>query len=91
MDDSTKTIIEQVVTFILGLAQGYPITASILMVVGALKLLMTPIMKAIDAYVYITPTQTDNELWKKVKESKYFTAFLFILDLLTSIKLPLKK
>ena len=84
---SLETILAAVVQAILGWAMQYPTVASILLVVGTLRLTMKPLMSFLHEVVNIIPGDADNALLDKVEKSKAFTIAMYVLDLLTSIKL----
>ena len=69
----------------------YPVAVSILAVLGVIRLAIKPIMTAIGEIVLITPTDKDDKLFEKVKQSKAFKAILYALDYLTSIKIKTEK
>ena len=69
----------------------YPVAVSILAVLGVIRLAIKPIMTAIGEIVLITPTDKDDKLFEKVKQSKSFKAILYVLDYLTSIKIKTEK
>jgi hypothetical protein len=72
---------------IIGLAEKYPVIASILILLGSLRLLIKPIMAGVRLWTTSTESTRDDELLDKVERSWGYTAFLFLLDWLTSIKL----
>lgn len=76
---------------LLDLVAKYPVLASIVGVVGLLRLIIKPIMVALKSIVESTETPKDNELLVKVEESKIYKAVIFLLDYLASIKVPPKK
>lgn len=76
--------------FIIQFASQYPIVASILMVVGVLRLINKPLFAFLNAVVVATPTTKDNEILKKVETSKAYQYISFLLDYLGSVKVPQK-
>lgn len=76
---------------LLDLVAKYPVLASIVGVVGLLRLIIKPIMVALKSIVESTETPKDNELLTKVEESKVYKAVIFLLDYLASVKIPPKK
>lgn len=72
---------------ILSLVSGYPIVASIIFVIGSLRFIVKPIMKAVDDIVLATPSPDDDSLWAKIKTSTWFKALLWIIDYASSIKI----
>lgn len=72
---------------LIGLVAKYPIIASILSIIGLIRLLVKPIMEIIKAYVQYTPTKEDDSFVNKVISSPPYNKFLFVLDWLFSIKI----
>ncbi len=75
---------------ILELSTKYPSLATVIMVVGTLRLLVKPLMSFLREFVQITPTHTDNAWLKRLEESKWWKAALYFLDWFGSIKLQKK-
>lgn len=76
--------------FIIQFASQYPFVATILMVVGVLRLINKPLFAFLNAVVMATPTPKDNEILKKIETSKAYQYVSFVLDYLGSVKLPQK-
>lgn len=76
---------------ILELIAQYPVVSSILVVVGALRLVFKPVMTAIQAIVAVTPSKKDDEVLAKAEASSIYKAIVWVIDYLASIKLPVKK
>lgn len=80
--------------FILGIAtslfSSHPAFASLLMIVGILRVTMKPLMLLIETLVVATPTKLDDGMYKSMIESELYKAFVFAIDWLASIKLPKK-
>jgi hypothetical protein len=78
--------------FILALIQqamaSYPQIASVLFVIGALRVVVKPIMAVLEAYVLYTPSLDDDSKLAVLKESAVYKGIVFVLDYLASIKLP---
>lgn len=72
--------------FIVALALKYPITLTIIAVIGALRFFFKPLISLVEAYVRATPQQTDNEYFDKVSHSPGFRWFAWLLDFGASIK-----
>jgi hypothetical protein len=64
---------------------------SLLLVVGSLRVLFKPLLALAYAVVSITPSEKDDELVKKIENSKVLKALVFVIDWFASIKLPKKK
>lgn len=74
--------------FLLPYIQKYPTLMSVLIIVGGLRLIFKPLMGLIQTYVDYTPSQSDNELLKKIMESFIYKKLVWVIDYLGSIKLP---
>lgn len=72
---------------LIGLVAKYPIVATVLSIIGLIRLLVKPIMEIIKAYVQFTPTKEDDSFVNKVISSSAYNKFLFVLDWLFSIKI----
>lgn len=72
--------------FIVAFALKYPITLTLIAVIGALRFFFKPITSLIEAYVRSTPQKTDDEYFDKVNHSAAFKWFAWLLDFGTSIK-----
>ena len=78
-------------TFITALAVKYPFIATVITLLGTLRLWLKPVFSAIHAIVDLTPTKLDDGYWAKAYD--FFTAtatgrFLaWLLDYVASIKL----
>lgn len=73
-------------TLILDLVSQHPIIASVLAVIGALRLINKPLFALLHTIVDVTATEIDNRYLKMIEESKLYKGFLFILDYLGSVK-----
>jgi hypothetical protein len=71
--------------------EKYPQVVSILVVIGALRVVLKPLMAVLQSYVDYTVDPKDNELLAKILDSAPYKALAYALDLLGSIKLPAKK
>jgi hypothetical protein len=68
----------------------YPWIATVLLVMGALRIVFKPLCSAVHWYVDQTASEKDNAAFEKVEASKVFKAFSFILDYAASVKLNKK-
>lgn len=68
----------------------YPVLASVVGVVGILRLIFKPLFSFFHSYVLATPTSRDDEFLVKVEKSKFYSVIVFLLDYIGSIKLPKK-
>ena len=76
--------------FIIELVLKYPTLGSIVVVMGTLRLILKPLVSAVQTYVASTASTRDDEIVEGVLSSKYYKAFAFILDYAASVKLPKK-
>lgn len=60
--------------------------ASVLVIIGACRVINKPLFALFHAVVDVTKTEIDNEWLKKLEESKPYKVFLFILDYVGSVK-----
>lgn len=72
---------------IMDLSAKYPAVVSMLMLMGAVRLLNKPIFAFLHAFVEVTPSSKDNEILGKVENSKLYKSICFVLDYLFSVKL----
>lgn len=82
---------EEILAFILFFISKYPVFASILVVIGALRLINKPLFAIIRSVAEYTESPKDDELLNKVEGSKIYRGICFVLDYLGSIKLPKKQ
>lgn len=71
--------------------EKYPQVVSVLVVIGALRVVFKPLIAVLQAYVDYTVDPKDNELLAKFLDSSVYKAVAYLLDLVGSIKLPAKK
>lgn len=69
----------------------YPWVVSIIAVVGTFRLVVKPIITAIEKIVRETATTKDDEVLERVQRSPIYAWFFYVLDWLTSIKIPPRK
>lgn len=77
---------EQVISFILDLANQNPKIASIIMIIGGFRIIFKPVMLALEAFVQDSESKKDDEILAKVKGHVVYKVFSFILDYAFSIK-----
>ncbi len=82
---------EMVLVLIQQAIEKYPQIAGVLVVIGALRVIMKPLMGVLQAYVDYTVDPKDNELLSKLMDSAAYKALAYALDLIGSVKLPAKK
>lgn len=79
---------QAVISFILGLADKYPLAVTIFMVIGILRTVFKPLMGFLHLLADATPSVKDNEFLSKLEQSKIYKGFAWIIDYISSIKLP---
>jgi hypothetical protein len=73
---------------ILNLILANPKAMGFVTLVGALKLVVGPFCDAVIWYIGQTPGQEDDQWLAEVRESKWFKALAYIVNLLFSVKIP---
>jgi len=73
--------------FIIDLAVKYPIIATIVIIIGSLRIVFKPIMSAIKNYTDQTESKADDEALAKFEGSKFYNGLVWFLDFAGSIKL----
>lgn len=66
----------------------FPILKQVFFAVVFLRVINKPLFSAISKYVELTETTKDNEVFKKIVNSKVYKSISYILDWSASIKLP---
>ncbi len=84
LDGIVTAIIQQILAW----ANQYPTVATIIMIIGTLRLIMKPLMSFLHQLVAITPGTGDDQLLDEVEHSQIYTTFMYILDWFASIKPP---
>lgn len=78
---------EELTNLVLNLIQSYPKLGTIVAIIGTLRVIFKPLFSFLDVIVAATPSTKDEELLGKVKDSKAFKAFSFLVDYVGSIKI----
>lgn len=81
---------EAIVEFIMPMVAKYPAIATVLMIVGGLRVVFKPIMSVARAYVDYTSTDSDNKKLDEIESSRVYKGLAYVLDYMASIKLPVK-
>lgn len=81
---------ESLIQAISGFVAQYPVMASILVVIGGLRVVFKPIFTVLHAYVEYTSSPTDNVLLDTVEKSSIYKGVSWLLDFFGSIKLTPK-
>ena len=77
-------------TWVLSFFQSNPAFATVLMVVGFLRLSLKPAMTILQAYVKLTPYDNDDKWLANLEQSAGYKLLVYLLDWLLSVKLPEK-
>lgn len=85
-----ETIFEIIKNIVETYGPQYPWLVTAIAFVGTFRLVVKPVMAAIEQIVKATPTKEDDKVLEEVKQSQAYKWFLFVLDWLTSIKIPKK-
>lgn len=87
-------IFEQVLTFLKPLIEAYGgnfgAAVQVVAIVGTLRLFFKPIMAAVESAVKESASTKDDEVLASVQANPIYKGFVFLLDLLASIKLKPK-
>ncbi len=78
-------------SWVLGLLSGNPSVASILVIVGSLRLAVKPLMTLIQIYVKLTPYDSDDKWLQNLEMSKGYKLLIYLMDWLLSVKVSEKK
>jgi hypothetical protein len=77
------------VNFVMGFADKYPIIATVIMIIGGLRLVFKPMISIARSVVEYTPSTSDNAALDKFEGGKFYKSMMYVLDLFASIK-PVK-
>ena len=69
----------------------YPFFADVVMIMGTARVIFKPLFALVDTVISTTPSQTDDAKWAEIKGSKVFSAMIFLVDYVASVKIPVKK
>lgn len=70
--------------------ERYPEAMAVISVVGILRIINKPLQGFLDKVVEAIPGEKDDEFLAKMRESKIYKVFIFLLDYIGSIKPPKK-
>jgi hypothetical protein len=73
---------------LLELIAKYPVLSQVIFWIGFSRVVMKPIMTAIQEVINLTPSTKDDEVWGKVLSSKVYKGLVWVLDYVASVKLP---
>lgn len=77
-------------TWVLSFISSNPAFASVIMVIGFLRLAIKPVMTLLQAYVKLTPYDNDDRWLAGVEQSKGYKLIVYLMDWILSVKLPEK-
>lgn len=69
----------------------YPAFAMAATVIGFLRLIMKPAMTIAQAYVKLTPYDSDDKWLANFEQSKGYKLFVYLMDWFLSVKMPEKQ
>jgi hypothetical protein len=75
--------------FFVGLAQSYPWIATLLLIIGALRVVVKPVMSLLDGYIKDNCSPEEYAKLQSFEAGPIYKWISFGLDLVGSVKLPL--
>lgn len=69
------------------LVENYPTLSTVIMVIGALRLIVKPLLAIARSVVQYTPSTADDAALDSVEQSTIMKGLLFVLDWFASVKL----
>lgn len=85
---STPPADSSVAGFFVGIAQGYPWLATILLVIGGFRVVFKPLMTLLDAYIKENCSSEEYAKLQTFETGPVFKWLNFAIDLFGSVKLP---
>lgn len=82
-----EQVLDYIIPLLHTLLSKYPLTSSIIAVVGTLRIIFKPLMTFLHAYVQATPGKSDDLKLEKVEASKIYKTIVFLVDYFTSYKI----
>lgn len=79
---------QSIFEWLTSIAAQNPHISSMLMLVGILRVCITPAVKLLETFVSATPSKKDDELLEMALSSKAWNVFVEAVEWLSSIKLP---
>ncbi len=76
--------------WLLSFISANPAFASVLVIVGFLRLAIKPVMTLLQAYVKLTPYDNDDKWLASLEQSKGYKLVVYLMDWILSVKLPEK-
>lgn len=86
--DHMEATVKMILDFFITFAKDWPILASIIVIMGTLRMFLKPVFTFIKEIVALTKTTKDDEVVAKVEASAAYKWVMFLVDYLASIKLP---
>lgn len=83
-------LLNTVGTWALNLASHNPAFATVIMILGFIRLSMKPAMTILQALVKITPYDSDDKWLASAEQSNTYKVIVYLLDWVLSVKLPEK-
>lgn len=75
-------------SFLVGVAEGYPWLATVLLIVGGLRVIFKPLMTLIDGFMRDNCTPEEYAKLQNFESGPVYRWINFALDLVGSVKLP---
>ena len=76
--------------WVLGFLSNYPQFGTLLIIIGFLRLAVKPLMTILQAFVKLTPYDSDDQWLKSFEQSKSYKLIVYMMDWVLSVKLPEK-
>lgn len=86
--DHMEATVKMILDFFITFAKDWPILASIIVIMGTLRMFLKPVFAFMKEIVALTKTTKDDEVVAKVEASAAYKWVMFLVDYLASIKLP---
>jgi hypothetical protein len=86
-----EQILQIIAPLLSAYAGDYGWTVQVVSVIGTLRLFFKPIMAAVSSAVKETPSLSDDVILNKVTGNAFYKGFIFVIDLIGSIKIKPKK
>jgi uncharacterized membrane protein required for colicin V production len=68
----------------------YPLFATVVVIIGFLRMIMKPVMTILQAYVKLTPYDSDDKWLESFEQSKSYKLVVYLMDWVLSVKMPEK-
>lgn len=74
--------------FLMPLVKNHPVLMAVVMFMGTARLIMKPLVAAIEKIVKDTPSPKDDAIVAKIEASMPWKVFNFLIDYFASVKTP---